>query len=381
MEDPMYALIGGVIFDGWSFIKNKAVVFEENKDIIDIVDDKNIDSSIKLINVDGAFITAGLVDVQINGCGGVLFNDDISTKALSIMHDACLKFGCTTFAPTLITACEEDMRKAVDAVCEFRSLRKNAVACLHFEGPFISPKKSGTHNPSIIRKLDDKAVDFLIEAAKKLPIVVTLAPEEQDMALVNKLYKNGLRLSVGHSNATYDEAVAGFTNGITMATHLFNTMPPFEGRKPGLIGAVLANDVYAGVIVDGVHSSFHSIALAKKIKGNKLYIVTDAAASMGSDLTEFEFGGFKVYVKDGICRNENGALAGSNIDMLSSLKNAAAYIDIGLEEAIKMATLYPARAVGIDSTIGSVVKGRAANLAVFDKDFNHKMTIFNGSPC
>jgi N-acetylglucosamine-6-phosphate deacetylase len=221
-------------------------------------------------------------------------------------------------------------------------------------------------------------VQYFCQKSRDIPIILTIAPEENDMSYIRKLAKEGVIVSVGHSNATFCRAAEAFANGAKMATHLFNAMSPFEGRQPGVVGAAFDSDVYAGIIVDGVHSDFASVRIAKKIKGNKLFIVTDAAASMGTNLTEFEFGGFKVFVKDGICRNENGALAGSNIDMMSSVKNAVSSVGIPLEEALRMATLYPAEVMGLDGKLGRIDKGMTANLVVFDKDFKVKSVFFEG---
>ncbi|MDR2708615.1 MAG: N-acetylglucosamine-6-phosphate deacetylase [Elusimicrobiota bacterium] len=374
----MYALTNGLIFDGWKFIDDKSIIIDEGTGIVDIVDDKVIAKSLKRINVDGAIICAGFIDVQINGCGGVLFNDDISSCTLETMFKTCLKFATTGFVPTLITASEADIKKAVEVAKTFYKNPDAGLLALHIEGPFISPQKSGTHAKNLIRKLDADIVDFLCKEVKEIPIILTVAPEEQDLTLIRKLSLGGVKVSMGHTNANYAQCLDGFVNGITMATHLFNTMTPFEGRSPGGVGAVLANDIYAGIIVDGFHSDFASVSFAKKVKGDKLYIVTDAATSMGTKLKEFNFGGYKVFVKDGICRNEAGALAGSNIDMLSSVANAVTKANIPLIEALRMATLYPAQMLGIANKIGIITKGAAANLAVFDDKFKHKRTIFNG---
>ncbi|MDR1951940.1 MAG: N-acetylglucosamine-6-phosphate deacetylase [Elusimicrobiota bacterium] len=374
----MYAIVNAEIFDGYNFLKNKAVIIDENK-IKDIIDASCLDKDINTLNAAGNFLSAGFIDLQINGCGGALFNDDISEKTLEIMFKTVLKFGCTSFVPTLITAEEKDIKLAIDAAISFYKKNPNAILGIHIEGPYISKKKSGTHNPSLIKRIDLDFVDYLCKKVKDIPITLTIAPEENDISFIRKLALGGVKLSIGHSNASYDEAMESFANGVTNATHLFNTMTQFESRSPGIVGAIFNSDIYAGIIVDGIHSDFNCVRIAKKNKGDKLYIVTDAATSMGSQLKEFDFGGFKVFVKDGICRNEAGALAGSNIDMASSVKNAVLNAGIPLDEAIRMATLYPAKSMGVNMQIGSVKKDMTANLAIFDRNFKVKTSIFNGN--
>ena len=373
----MYAVMGALIFDGYEFHKDKTLIIDKNI-IADIVDSKTIPQTIKKIDLEGLTLCAAFIDLQINGCGGVLFNDDISVKTIQTMFETVRRFGCATFVPTLITADDKDIKAAISAAADFHKQNPFVIPALHIEGPFISKKRAGTHNPNIIRAMDGEMVDFLIESSRDIPIILTIAPEENDPALIRKLALNGIKLSIGHSAASYAQAVCGISNGIKTATHLFNAMTPFEGRSPGVVGAVLNNDIYSGIIVDGIHSDFNSVAIAKKAKGAKLYIVTDAATSMGSDLKEFYFGGFKVFVKDGVCRNENGALAGSNIDMASSVKNAVRHAGIAPDEAIRMATLYPSKFLGLEMSIGSIQKGMQANLTAFDGEFRVKKTMVGG---
>ncbi len=376
MKLSRYAIVGAKIFTGDVFIKSKAVVIcgDTIEDIVDIAtlgDIKQIDCSNKII-------APGFIDLQLNGCGGVLFNDNISEATLSTMHATNLKFGTTSFLPTLITAPQEDIISAIKVASAYHRKYCNSVIGVHIEGPYISKIKKGIHNPIHMHEIPEEIIDFLIESNKNIPIKITMAPEENSLDKIRRLALGGVKISIGHSNADYATAAAGINSGIRMATHLFNAMSAMKGRSPNVVGAVLNSDIYAGIIADGYHVDFNSIKIAKKLKGDKLFIVTDAVTPMGSDMKEFKFADQTIYVVDGKCVNSAGTLAGANIDMMSSVRNIAEYVGIGLEEALRMASLYPAKAMGVDFNLGRIAKGFIANLVVFDDKYMVKKTIDNG---
>ncbi|MGL4269652.1 MAG: N-acetylglucosamine-6-phosphate deacetylase, partial [Plesiomonas sp.] len=183
----------------------------------------------------------------------------------------------------------------------------------------------------------------------------------------------------GHTNASYVEARAGFAAGVSFTTHLFNAMPPITGREPGMVGAILDTpDVYTGIIADGFHVSWSNIRMAHKMKGEKLVLVTDATAPAGANIDHFIFVGKKVYYRDGKCVDENGTLGGSALTMIEAVQNCVEHIGIALDEALRMATLYPARAIHVADRLGQVKAGKVANITVFDHDFTVKATIVNG---
>jgi N-acetylglucosamine-6-phosphate deacetylase len=374
---PGQALINARIFDGRAFSNHRALLVEGAL-IKDIVPAGDPPPGFQTLDLQGSTLAPGFIDLQINGCGGALFNDDISEGTLETMHRTCLRFGCTSFLPTLITGPAADLARAVEVAAAFYRKKPGAIMGVHLEGPFISRAKRGAHEERYIRPLDAETTDFLCDRAARIPIVLTAAPEENDPRLLRRLALAGVRLSLGHTNATYEEAAAGLANGMRMATHLFNAMSPFEGRRPGAVGAVLNSPVYTGIIVDGMHSSFHSVNLVKKIKGDRLYIVTDAVTPMGTDMKAFRFAGQQVKVVDGKCVNEQGALAGSNIDMLSSVRNAVLEAGIDEAEALRMATLYPAAVMGEDMSVGGLRPGMQANLTAFDRDWNPRLVMFQG---
>lgn len=251
---------------------------------------------------------------------------------------------------------------------------------LHLEGPCISNIKKGIHNPAYIQPLNSKMVDFLCQAGQDLPIKITLAPETNSLPLVQQLIKAGLRISIGHTNGTYKEVEAVIASGATLATHLFNAMSAFEGRNPNAVGAILNNpSVYSGIIIDGVHVDYHSIQIVKKIKQDKLFIVTDGVTPMGTNLKEFMLANQKIYVQGNKCVNAEGVLAGTNINMFSSLKNAVLQAKIPLDQALAMVSLIPAKAIGVEHSLGKIAVNNIANMAVFhEKNWQYKYTMAEG---
>lgn len=376
----MYALVNGRIYTGHEILDNHAVVIADG--LIERVCPRNaLPADIALRDVSGALIAPGFIDLQLNGCGGVQFNDDIdalSVETLEIMQRANEKSGCTSFLPTLITSSDELMKRAIDTMRAYKRKHQHQALGLHLEGPWLNKAKKGTHNPDLIRLPDAALVRYLCDNADVIT-KVTLAPENAGDAVIRQLTQAGIIVSAGHSNATYDEAKAGFRAGVTFATHLYNAMPAFAGREPGLIGALFdAPDVYCGIIADGLHVHYANVRNAKRIKGNKLVLVTDATAPAGAEIDKFIFAGKTIYYRNGLCVDENGTLSGSAITMIESVRNAVEHVGIALDEALRMATLYPAQAMGVEKQLGTVEAGKVANLTVFTRDFNITKTFVNG---
>lgn len=373
-----HAITSKKIFDGEQFLSNKAIIISENK-IEDILDLKDI-GSIELIDYQDNIIAPAFIDLQLNGCGGVLFNDDISEHTLEVMHKTNLRFGTTSFLPTLITTSEDNIKKAVEVVTKFHEKHPFNVIGIHIEGPYISKIKKGIHNPIYMKPISLEMVEFLVEAGKKVPLKITMAPEENSIDRIKQLVDGGVKVSIGHTNADYKTAKEGIRAGISFATHLFNAMSPMEGRSPNVVGAVLdSHSVHAGIIVDGYHVDYASISLVKEIKKDKLYIVTDAVTPMGTDMEQFQFADQTIYVRDGKCENKDGTLAGANIDMMTSVANAVSHANISLCEALRMASLYPAEAIGKSNIIGRIAKQYVANLTIFDRVYKTVATIDCGN--
>ncbi|NAW59770.1 MULTISPECIES: N-acetylglucosamine-6-phosphate deacetylase [unclassified Vibrio] len=373
----MYALTNCKIYTGSDVLVDHAVVIKG--DLIDSVCPvSELPEGIEIKDLQGANVSPGFIDLQLNGCGGVMLNDEITADTMHIMHQANLKSGCTSFLPTLITSSDDNMRQAIAAAREYQTRYQNHSLGLHLEGPYLNVMKKGIHSVDYIRPSDSSMIDYICENADVIA-KVTLAPEHNDPEHIRRLKDAGIVVSIGHTNATYTEARKGFEAGISFATHLFNAMTPMVGREPGVVGAIYDTpEVYAGIIADGFHVDYANIRIAHKIKGEKLVLVTDATAPAGANIDHFIFVGKKVYYKDGKCVDENGTLGGSALTMIEAVQNSVEHVGIALDEALRMATLYPATAIGVDHKLGRIRPGMVANLTVFDRDFAVQATTVNG---
>jgi len=377
----MYALTHCRIFTGHEILDDHALVVADGL-IERLCPQAELPADIEQRSLNGALLTPGFIDVQLNGCGGVQFNDTaeaVSVETLEIMQRANEKSGCTSYLPTLITTSDDLMKQGVQVMRDYLAKYPNQALGLHLEGPWLNIIKKGTHNPNFVRKPDAALVEFLCQNADVIT-KITLAPEVAGCEVIRKLADAGIVVSAGHSNATLNEAKAGFRAGITFATHLYNAMPYITGREPGLAGAVLDDtDVYCGVIADGLHVDYVNIRNAKRLKGDKLCLVTDATAPAGAHIDQFIFAGKTIYYRNGLCVDENGTLSGSALTMIEGVRNLVEHVGIALDEALRMATLYPARAIGVDKKLGTLAAGKVANLTAFTRDYDIIKTIVNGN--
>ncbi|MBV2187898.1 MULTISPECIES: N-acetylglucosamine-6-phosphate deacetylase [Providencia] len=382
----MYALTNCIIYTGHERLDNHAVIID-GEIIKDVCPVSELPSHISQHDLQGAILSAGFIDLQVNGCGGVQFNDNkenVTLKNLDIMQKANERTGCTSYLPTLITCSDELMKHGIEVMTEYLKDHKNQALGLHLEGPYINVIKKGTHNPEFIRQPSAQMIDYLAAHADAIT-KITLAPEMVEVNYIHQLKDAGIVISAGHSNATYEEAKLGFKAGICFSTHLFNAMPYISGRGPGLVGAIYDTpEVYAGIIADGLHVQWANIRNSKHLKGDKLILVTDATAPAGIDpqtgeMDHFIFAGKTIYYRDGLCVDENGTLSGSSLTMIEAVRNSVEYVGIPLDETLRMATLYPARAIGVDETLGSIAPGKIANLTAFNHDFDVLATYVNGA--
>ncbi|EKY3243536.1 N-acetylglucosamine-6-phosphate deacetylase [Cronobacter dublinensis] len=377
----MYALTHGRIYTGHDILDDHAIVIADGL-IERLCPLADLPAGIEQRDMGGAIIAPGFIDVQLNGCGGVQFNDTadaVSVDTLEIMQKTNEKSGCTSYLPTLITCSDALMKQGVRVMRDYLAHHKNQALGLHLEGPWLNIVKKGTHNPDYVREPDAELVDYLCENADVIT-KITLAPERVAPEVIAKLTAAGIVVSAGHSNATLKEAKKGFRAGIRFATHLFNAMPYITGREPGLTGAIFDEpDVFCGIIADGLHVDFANVRLAKKVKGDKLCLVTDATAPAGANIDEFIFAGKTIYYRNGLCVDENGTLSGSALTMIEGVRNLVEHVNIALDEALRMATLYPARAMGVAHRLGSIEAGKVANLTAFTRDYKIIKTIVNGN--
>lgn len=372
-----YAFTNAVIYTGEKVLYQHAVIVKGDK-IDAVMLEKDLPEDLPKIDLDGANLCAGFIDLQLNGCGGVMFNEETTIKTLEIMQETNLKAGCTSYLPTFITDTDDGIKNAVQTMRDYLAKYQNQALGLHLEGPYISVAKKGTHRPDYIREASGEMVDFYCKNADVIT-KMTIAAENATMDNLPKFLEAGIIVSVGHSNATYEQTKQRIKEGVSFATHLHNAMSPVSnGRDGGVVGAVLDSDIYTGIIVDGWHVEWGNVRIAKKVKGEKLIIVTDAVAPAGTNMDHFIFVGKKILFRDGKCLDEFGSLSGAAITMIESVRNAVQHCDIPLDEVIRMCTLYPAKAIKVDDKLGSIEAGKIANIAVFDQQFNVIGTAVNG---
>lgn len=365
----MYALTDAILYTGAEELRHHAVVVEGDR-IHHLCPLDQLPEACERISLPGAHISPGFIDLQLNGCGGVMFNDAIAPETLEVMHRTNLQSGTTSYLPTLITAPDGDMLQAMAVIQAYRQQHSHSVLGLHLEGPYLNPKRKGIHNGTYVRAPDTSLLDKIATAGPEIVRLVTLAPEQVKPEQIQHLAAQGIVVSAGHTDATYGEAIAGFEAGVAMATHLFNAMSPWTGREPGLVGAVLGHpQVYAGIIADGHHVHFESIRLAKQLKGDRLILVTDATPPVGTTMDSFIIGGQPVFYRNGKCVSADGTLGGSALTMIEAVANGVRQVGLPLPEVLRMATLYPARAIALDHKLGWLGAGAIANLAIFDDQF------------
>ncbi|HEY9761212.1 MAG TPA: N-acetylglucosamine-6-phosphate deacetylase [Trichocoleus sp.] len=365
----MYALTHCNLYTGSRELKDHALIIDGTR-IVDIVPEERLGEDFPKIDCQGYTVAPGFIDLQLNGCGGVMFNDAVAAETLDTMHHTNLKSGTTSFLPTLITTTDEDMQRAIALVEAYRQHSPYSVLGLHLEGPYLNPKRKGIHNERYVRQPDAEMVTAIAQAGSKVVKLVTLAPEQTPPDQIRQLAEAGILVSAGHTDATYEEAMAGFDAGVKMVTHLFNAMSPWTGRSPGMVGATFSRgNIYAGIIVDGHHVHFASVRLAQKILRDKLVLVTDATPPVGTQMESFVIGGQEVFYREGKCVSAEGTLGGSALTMIEAVANCVQQVGISLGEALRMATLNPARAIACDDKLGLLSPGYIANITLFNRDF------------
>lgn len=371
----MYGLKNAKIYTGQGLVEGKVVLIEGNK-IKDILDETP--ENIEIIDLEGKIIAPGFIDLQLNGCGGVNFNDEISIETFKLMNETNLKTGTISYLPTLITTSDENIEKALELVDKSEDLENVGVLGLHIEGPYISIPKKGIHNPKYIRVMSDEIIAKIAKAGKRVTKIMTIAPENAKVEHLKVLKDSGIKLAFGHTNATYEEAMEKIEY-FEMVTHLFNAMSPFTSREPGVIGAIFENkNLDCGIIIDGVHCHYKSAKIAKDILKEKLFLVTDAVAPVGTNMEYFIFEGNKVLYKDGKCISPDGTLGGSALTMIEGVKNLVEHVGLTLEEALLMASTYPAKAINVDNEYGYIKKGYFADIVVMDEKLNITNMIVKG---
>ncbi len=339
--------------------------------IIAITDENSIPDDVKKINLNGAFVAPGLIDLQIYGSGGKLFAGTPEVDALERMENDLLSQGTVGFFATIGTNTNDIVERGIESAKIYRERCKGNFWGLHLEGPYLNPIKKGAHPANLIKKGTLSEVKKWIEMADGVIKMMTVAPELQDKEVIDYLHDHGVIISSGHSNATYQEGKSFLNNHIPAVTHLFNAMPQMHHRDPGYIPAIFEEKPYTSIVNDGIHVDFAMVRLAKRELGNKLFLITDAVTAATEGTYQHQFTGDRYVMPD-------GTLSGSCLTMLKAAQNCVEHVGIDLAEAINMASLYPAQ-LASKTKKGKVAAGYDADLIVFNDSFEVQGTVFKGN--
>ncbi|MFV0622632.1 N-acetylglucosamine-6-phosphate deacetylase [Sphingomonas sp. ac-8] len=332
------------------------------------------------IDLAGGFVVPGFIDVQVNGGGGVLFNDEPTAKGIDAIGRGHAPFGTTGFLPTLISDPPEAIEKALDA--NEAAIEAGVPGCIgvHIEGPVINAARKGIHDPEKFRRLDATLIELLARP-RQGKVLLTLAPEMVSEEDIRTLAAAGVILSVGHSDADHDTVAAAFAAGMTGVTHLYNAMSPLKHREPGVVGAALdSGSVYLGVIADGFH--VHDAALRIAMRAHprdRFMLVTDAMSCVGSNVNSFELHGRTIRVENGCCLGEDGTLAGSALDMTGAFRHAVTRLGLSHEDAAAMAATNPAAFLGLSHDRGALAPGLRADWVCLTHDLQPAGTWIAGT--
>ena len=332
-----------------------------------------------IVDLDGQLLLPGFIDVQVNGGGGVLFNEDPNPESIRAIGAAHRRFGTTGFLPTLISDDLDTIGSAIAAVQSALDSGMPGVLGIHIEGPFLNWKRRGVHDSKHLRLLDTSLV-ALLSRLRTGRTVLTLAPEMTTPEAIATLNAAGILVSAGHSDANYAETTAAIAQGLRGFTHLFNAMARLEPRDPGIVGAALYDqNTWCGIIVDGHHVDPIMLKLALRCKRHdRFMLVTDGMPAVGSSEPSFVLQGRTIRVVDGVCRDENGTLAGTALDMAAAVRNAVSLLGLDIVEAARMASEYPAEFLGLGHELGRIAPGYRANLVLMDHELKVQKTWIEG---
>lgn len=379
MSTPVTALVNGRVM-GEHGLRNGLAVLLQGERILAIcpVDDPRVAVATPH-DLRGLMLLPGFIDVQVNGGGGLLFNDSPTVETLRGIAAAHRPFGTTGLLPTLITDTAEVMGKALDAVDAAIEQNVPGILGIHLEGPFLAGARKGIHNSELFRPLDEHDLAMICQPRRGV-VMLTLAPECVPADTIRRLSEAGVIVVAGHTGADYATTRAALDAGVRGFTHLYNAMTPLTSREPGVVGAALDDaDSWCGLIADGHHVHWASlrIAIAAKARG-KSVLVTDAMPPVGSADPTYMLNGQAITMKDGICQSDDGVLAGSGLDMATGMRNLVENVGLPLAEASRMASAYPADWIGLGRTHGRIVAGQRADLVLLDKAMAVSATWISG---
>lgn len=363
----MIILTGARVFDGSQILEGHSVIIEAGA-IRAVLPERFVPSGVR--HYEGAgILTPGFIDVQVNGGGGVLFNDKPTSAGIAAIGAAHRAFGTTGFLPTFVTDAPGRMQAAIDGVRAAIAEKVPGVLGLHLEGPFILPERRGAHDADHVRAMTAEDVE-VVSAPTGGKTLLTLAPEVVSADMIAELTAAGVIVAAGHTAATVDEIATARAAGLTGFTHLFNAMPPLAGREPGPVGAALDDpDAWASVIVDLHHVSVTALRAALAARGwDRTMLISDAMPTVGTDIRTFELTGRTVTREGDRLVGEDGVLAGAHLDMATAVRNAVHGLGLPLEAALHMASGAPASFLGLSDRLGRIAPGYAADLVLLDDE-------------
>lgn len=363
----MHALTHCTIYTGEAVLTHHAVLIEDQF-IKDIVPQDQLPADIPKTDLQGHDLTAGFVDLQLYGGKTGFLVRDLSEESLIDMIETHRQDGTVAIVPTLYSTSHERILKAIDVTKAYIASGKTGVLGLHIEGPFINFAKRGAHSAKEVRAPSKREIQEIIEKSEGLLTLMTIAPEIWPEELLQLIQNSSIILSLGHTNATYQQAKGYFAKGIHLATHLYNAMRPFESREPGVVTAIWDTPtVNASIIVDGYHCDFATVRIAKQLMGERLFLVSDATLAK-IDPMRFVFEDFTANYDGKRLLNDAGLLAGSAITLLDAVRNCIQQVGISKDEVFRMASTYPARHLGLGDKYGKIKAGYSANLVVLDEE-------------
>lgn len=355
------AYINGLIYKGTEIFKNKVLLMYGDK-VEAICNADAVPDNCNTVDVEGNSIAPAFADLQVYGGDGKMFSLTPDVSSLDAIWRECLQHGTHNFQATMATNSIDMMLESFAAAKDYQQQQKPGLIGIHLEGPYINVAKKGAHQERFIRTATVEEINLLLKEGAGVFTMMTLAPECCDKKIIHMLQEAGVVVSAGHSNADYKTAIDSFKNGITTATHLYNAMPAFLNRQPGLVGAIFNSNIYCSIIADGIHVDYESLRIAKKILGQRLFLITDAITACKGE-------GYHYIKKTDRFVTEEGILAGSCLSMKQAVKNCMLHAGIPVAEAISMATLYPAEVMNKTASWGTLEKGSEPGLIFFNDDF------------
>lgn len=373
------ALVNARIFTSDMWLTQYAVIIDGDK-IIDICPENNLPATVSnRIDLHGQRLLPGFIDTQVNGGGGVLFNDAPTIDTLHTMSSTHRRFGTTGFYPTLIS---DDLSVMAAAIATVDSAIRNkipGVLGIHLEGPFLNPERRGVHDANKFKVIDEAAFE-LLTSLKIGKTLITIAPELTRPEIITRLVNAGIIVAAGHSAADYEQTKVALAAGLSSFTHLLNAMTPLTSREPGMVGAALEdNNSWCGIIVDGFHVHPSTLTIAHRAKAaGKMVLVTDAMPSVGASTKDFILNGELICCNNGKLTTATGTLAGSDLNMLAAVRNTIHWLGIDPAEAIRMATQYPATMMGEQHRLGQIKIGYQADMIAIDDEYQLQRSWING---